>query len=210
MLAARGNDMISISAQGEIKVLYTSTTLPVNEPRLISAHPREPVIPSHVDLSKTTGTVFLTDTYIGRNLKGLKKGSVKKLLIMEQLPKPVNYHGGGSTPLAHGGKWTIDRILGTVPVESDGSACFEAPAGRSLFLTLLDENGLAIKQMRSFMTVMPGERVSCIGCHEKADNIATTLRAFPYAMKGEPVSCLPADGQPCGPRGLSAMKMKSG
>ena len=167
ILAARDKDMISISGLGEVKVLYTSSILPFNEPRLISARPREPVIASRVDLTQTNGTVFLTDTYIGRKLKGIKPGSVKKLLVMEQLPKPVNYHGGGSTPLAHGGKWTICRILGTVPVEPDGSANFEAPAGRSLFLTMMDENGLSIKQMRSFMTVMPGEHVSCIGCHEE-------------------------------------------
>ena len=194
MLAARGKEMISISGQGEIKVLYTSTTLPVNEPRLITAHPREPVISSRVDLSQTTGTVFLTDTYIGRNLKGLKPGSVKKLLVMEQLPKPVNYHGGGSTPLAHGGKWTICRILGTVPVESDGSACFEAPAGRSLFLTLMDENGLSIKQMRSFMTVMPGERVSCIGCHEQrtmATPVGRRIAATRAPSKIEALSGIP-------------------
>jgi len=194
ILAARGKDLISISGQGEIKVLYTSPTLPVNEPRLISAHPREPVISSRVDLTQTSGTVFLTDTYIGRNLKGLKSGSVKKLLVMEQLPKPVNYHGGGSTPLAHGGQWTICRILGTVPVESDGSACFEAPAGRSLFLTLMDDNGLSIKQMRSFMTVMPGERVSCIGCHEErtmATPAGRRIAATRAPSKIEPLSGIP-------------------
>ncbi len=61
----------------------------------------------------------------------------------------------------------VKRILGTVPIEKDGSLAFEAPAGIPLHFQLLDENFLALQTMRSFTGVMPGERRGCLGCHER-------------------------------------------
>ena len=58
-------------------------------------------------------------------------------------------------------------MLGTVPVERDGSAYVELPAMRPLFFVALDENGIAVKRMQSFLTLQPGETTSCVGCHEQ-------------------------------------------
>ena len=58
------------------------------------------------------------------------------------------------------------RVLGTVPVESDGSAYFRAPANRGLFFSVLDEDYRALPTMRSVTNIRPGERTGCIGCHE--------------------------------------------
>lgn len=58
------------------------------------------------------------------------------------------------------------EILGTVPVEEDGSAYFEAPSGMPLYFQALDENMRAIQTMRSIVYLQPGERESCVGCHE--------------------------------------------
>jgi len=196
-LAARHNSLVVINAKeqtGEMTNLYTCETMMVHEPQLITPRKREPVLTSRTDNTKTTGTLFVSDVHIGRNMKGLKQGTVKKLLVMEQLPKPVNYHGGGSTPLAHGGKWTINRILGTVPVEKDGSAFFEVPAQRSIYLGLLDENDLSIKQMRSFITVMPGENASCIGCHE--DRLMTPPAKIKIASRRGPSKIKKIKGVP--------------
>ncbi len=60
----------------------------------------------------------------------------------------------------------VKRILGTVPIERDGSVSFEAPSGKSLYFQLLDENYLALQTMRSITGVMPGETRGCLGCHE--------------------------------------------
>ena len=174
ILAARNRELVSVSDEGKVQTLWRSPLM-VHEPRLIAPRPREPVVPSRTDSAQSTGTLFVHDVHIGRNMGGLAPGTIRKLLVMEDLPKPVNFHGGGTTPMAHGGKWTMNRILGTVPVESDGSAHFEVPAGRSIYLGLLDENDLCVKQMRSFLTVMPGERASCVGCHE--DRTTTPMPA---------------------------------
>jgi hypothetical protein len=53
-----------------------------------------------------------------------------------------------------------------VPVEEDGSAHFYAPAGKTLYLQALDEDLNEIQRMRSVVQLQPGEKRSCIGCHE--------------------------------------------
>ena len=60
----------------------------------------------------------------------------------------------------------VKRILGTTPVESDGSFCFRAPPGKALHFQLLDQDFRCIQTMRSFTGVMPGETRGCVGCHE--------------------------------------------
>ncbi len=60
----------------------------------------------------------------------------------------------------------VKRVLGTVPIEDDGSLSFRAPAGMALHFQLLDENHRALQTMRSFSGVMPGETRGCLGCHE--------------------------------------------
>jgi hypothetical protein len=193
-LAARGNELVSVTDQGKIETLWRSKLM-VHEPRLIAPRPREPLIPSRTEAAKSTGTLLLHDVHVGRNMDGLAPGTIRKLLVMEDLPKPVNFHGGGTTPMAHGGKWTLNRILGTVPVESDGSAHFEVPAGRSIYLAALDKDDLSVKQMRSFLTVMPGERASCIGCHEDR-NTTTQPVGLPLAAKRAPSAIKELTGIP--------------
>jgi len=140
--------------------------LECHEPRPIRPRPVEPVIASRVDLAEPTGRMFLQDIYAGRNMAGVKRGEIKKLLVLEQVPKPVNF-SGGMQPLTIGGSFTIARIVGTVPVEPDGSCFMEVPALRSLFFVALDKKDLSVKRMHSFVTVQPGETIGCVGCHEK-------------------------------------------
>jgi hypothetical protein len=60
----------------------------------------------------------------------------------------------------------VKRVLGTVPIEEDGSVAFRAPSGIPLHFQLLDGERRALQTMRSFANVMPGERRGCLGCHE--------------------------------------------
>ncbi|MBM4000504.1 MAG: hypothetical protein FJ297_13370 [Planctomycetes bacterium] len=57
-------------------------------------------------------------------------------------------------------------LLGTVPVEADGSAYFQAPARKPLYFQAVDEAGRAVQGMRSVVYLQPGERRGCVGCHE--------------------------------------------
>ncbi len=171
-LVARGKTIQLMNSSGETTVLYkvsdelAEAGFQCHEPRPVMKRKREVIIPDRTDLKQTTGKLVLTNVYNGRNMKGVRPGSIKKLLIVETLAKPINYTGG-MDPLSYGGTFTLERILGTVPVESDGSAFMELPANRSVFFIALDENDNAVKRMQSFTSVAPGEMSSCVGCHEE-------------------------------------------
>ena len=189
-LVARDIDIGLMNAKGEYSRLYKLPddwvvgTTRIHEPRPLRARKRERIIPPRVDLAAARGTVTLQNVYIGRNMKGIKPGEIKKLLIVESLPKPVNFSGGWE-PISMGGTFTLERALGTVPVEKDGSASFELPALRSIFFVALDEDDLGVKRMQSFMTVQPGERLSCVGCHENRGQAAPPGRRS-LAMRRAP------------------------
>ena len=170
-LAARGTKIVLLDSNGVTAAVYelppedVRAGLECHEPRPLQPRPRENVIPSRAKLDAPTGTLVLADIYRGRAMTGIERGEIKKLLVLESLPKPINFTGG-MDPLTYGGSFTLERVLGTVPVEPDGSAILEVPALRSLLFVALDENDLAVKRMHSFATVQPGEVTGCVGCHE--------------------------------------------
>ena len=163
-LVARGNEILLMNEQGQMQVVHSSEHL-CFEPRPVMQRPRERVVLPRTNPKEPTGTLVLTDVYTGRNMEGVRRGDVDKLLVMETLPKPVNFSGGPDL-LSWLGTFTLERVLGTVPVEEDGSASFEVPANRAIFFVALDENDMSVKRMQSFVSVMPGETTSCVGCHE--------------------------------------------
>ena len=152
------------SAAAKSEPLYTDTQ-DLHEPAPILPRTREQIITDRTKLNQSTGRLILANAHLGRNMAGVNPGDVKKLLVLESLPKPVNF-SGGPNPLTYLGTFTLERALGTVPVEPDGSAFFELPANRQFFFVALDKNDLSIKRMQSWTSVMPGETTSCIGCHE--------------------------------------------
>ncbi len=168
-LAADARGIWVMNEFGDKDLLCRGSTkhgrLQCHEPRPLRSRPREPVIPARINERQSSGQLVLSDIYVGRNLAGVKRGDVKKLLILEQLPKPVNF-SGGPWPVSIGASFTLARVLGTVPVEEDGSAFFEIPAQRSVFFVALDANNLAVKRMQSFVSLQPGEVTGCVGCHE--------------------------------------------
>jgi formylglycine-generating enzyme required for sulfatase activity len=134
------------------------------EPIPFSAKVRPPVIPDKVNLDSDEATVFLTDVYLGPGLEGVPRGTIKALRVYEF---HYGYNKmGGHKHVGIEGPWDIHRVLGTVPVESDGSAAFTVPANTPLAIQPLDATGGAVQLMRSWLTAMPGEVVSCVGCHE--------------------------------------------
>ncbi len=191
-LAARGKEVLLLARGGQEQVLFSDPATAVHEPRLLRPRPREPVIPSRVDPAAATGRFVLVDVYQGRNMAGVKRGDIKKLLVIEPLPKPVNFSGGMDLT-SWLGTFNLERVLGTVPVEADGSASFTAPAGRPLFFVALDANDLSVKRMQSFANLMPGETFTCIGCHEerasaaqaegRSDNTLLALKRPPSVIR---------------------------
>ncbi len=169
--------------------------LECHEPRPLVPRVREFVLQDRVKPEEATGRMLLADVNHGRNMTGVKPGEIKKLLVLETLPMPIHYTGG-MEPISYGGTFTLERILGTVPVEADGSAYFEVPALRSVFFVALDEQDLAVKRMQSFTCVQPGEIMSCVGCHEHRSQTPragthATLAVRKPAARIEPIRGVP-------------------
>lgn len=169
--------------------------LACHEPRPLRPRPREPVIPSRVDRARDTGRLVLADVRAGRKMDGVESGEIKKLLVLEQLPKPVNF-SGGMQPLTVHGSFTLARVLGTVDVEPDGSAYMELPALRSLFFVALDERDRSVKRMQSFFTLEPGETTSCVGCHEQRTSAPASSAPRPLALRRPPSRLRPIPDVP--------------
>jgi hypothetical protein len=135
-----------------------------------------PVIPERVDLSREDAVVYMSDIYTGDGLKRVPRGTVKKMRLFA-----FDYgylRLANHTYIGKEGPWDVHRILGTVDVEPDGSASFHVPANTPIALQPLDEEGKSIQLMRSWFVAMPGENLSCTGCHEDNRHAPpTTLRA---------------------------------
>lgn len=130
----------------------------------------------------TPGTLLVTDIYQG--LEGVPRGEAKYLRVLETLSKTVR-----TTPqrcdVGVNSGWDVRGVLGTVPIEDDGSVFFLAPPYKQLFFEVLDKDYLEIRRMRNFMNVMPGEVNSCVGCHEPYEATpGTGARPMAIASRG--------------------------
>ena len=153
------------------------------EPVPLHKTPTPPIIPDKVKPERQDATVYLSDVYYGDGLKGVPRGTVKKLRVYEFhycYPKM-----GGHIHVGIEGTWDVHRIVGTVPVFEDGSAVFKVPANTPLAVQPLDAEGKAVQVMRSWFVAMPGEVLSCVGCHERQNaappprkTVAATHRPF--------------------------------
>ncbi len=141
------------------------------EPVPFRKTPKPPVIPDRVDLKRDDAIAYISDIYSGPGLSGVPRGAVKSLRL-------YTYHFGYSKlaginhRVGADGPWEPKQELGTVPVEKDGSAFFKIPARTPISIQPLDAQGRALQLMRSWMTAMPGEFVSCNGCHESQSSAA--------------------------------------
>ncbi|WP_165229060.1 PD40 domain-containing protein [Aquisphaera insulae] len=171
-MASKGPSLIVMDGSGREQVVFSlskadaESGMHLHEARPILPRPREPVIPDRVELGAKSGRLALANIHEGRNMGGVKPGEITSLLVLESLPMPIHYTGG-MEPISYGGTFTLERIVGTVPVEEDGSAYMELPPLRSFFFVALDKEGNSVKRMQSFLTVQPGETTSCVGCHEQ-------------------------------------------
>jgi formylglycine-generating enzyme required for sulfatase activity len=166
------------------------------EPIPFRKTPKPPIIPDKVLPDETNAVVFLQDVYEGPGLKGVPRGSVKQLRLFTyhfgyQRVAGIDHRVGADGP------WEVKRVLGTVPVESDGSALFRIPAKYPISVQPLDAEGQALALMRSWMTAMPGEILSCIGCHER-QGTSPPVRQSALALSRPPSDIEPWRGPPRG------------
>ena len=113
------------------------------EPVPLRPRPRPPVIPERVQSDETEAMVYMEDVYSGPGLKGVPRGEVKQLRLF-------TYHfgyqrlAGIDHRVGADGPWEAKRVLGTVPVEADGSAFFRVPAKTPISVQPLAADGSAL------------------------------------------------------------------
>lgn len=175
-----------LDAFGNQELLYRDPEISSGNPIPLRPRPKPPIYASQVADLADEGRFFLQDVY--RGLTGIPRGTVKRLRIVAVPPK-VQPHM--NTPnLGVSAEDPGKYVLGTVPVESDGSAFFRVPSGVPVFFQALDSDGLAVQTMRSLTYAQPKQTLSCIGCHEHRD-LAPPIGKAPLAALREPSKLTP-------------------
>lgn len=187
---ARNRGIYWIDAYGNEQLLYRDEEISCVSPIPLHPRPRPPVLPDRTAPAPraraeeippaTVGVVNVYDS----DFRWPADTRIAALRIIQLLPKttpPPN------VPRIGAGQQTNARaVLGTVPVEPDGSVYFEAPAGKEIYFQAVDERGMAIQSMRSGTYLQPGERLVCQGCHEPKRRTPGRLTTTPLAMRRPP------------------------
>ncbi|OGV70384.1 MAG: hypothetical protein A2283_14085 [Lentisphaerae bacterium RIFOXYA12_FULL_48_11] len=184
-----------LDRRGNRELIYRDPEIGVTTPIPVVARPMPPILASHLpENPPQNGEMMIYDVYKG--LDGVPRGSIAAIRIVQIFPKTTYVANQPRIGLA--GEENGRAILGTVPVESDGSARFLLPAGKKVLFQAIDKDGFARRIMRSSTYVQPGEVTSCTGCHEYGAMISRTPGNVPLAMK-RPASTIepgPFGGRP--------------
>ena len=155
-----------IDTLGGRELIYYDPEISCFSPMAVRPRPVPPVPISTVAgrEKEKTGRFYVRDVY--QSTQPIERGSIKRLRVSAIISQPTR-----SKPiLSHVNNEIIKRILGTVPVEADGSVAFEAPADTPMQFQLLDSDGMAVMTMRSLVYLRPGEMSGCVGCHEPRED----------------------------------------
>jgi hypothetical protein len=174
----RGAGVYLYDAFGNLELLYRDPAINCGFPLPLRARTAPPAITPQTDWAgPQEARVMLLNVYEG--LAGVTAGSIRSLRIVgvpaKVQPQP-NYPNLGVT-----GDDPGKCVLGTVPVEADGSAYFRVPSGLPVFFQALDRDGIAVQTMRTATYMQPGQSVSCVGCHEARESAPATRRSMAAA-----------------------------
>ncbi|MDO5566966.1 MAG: hypothetical protein Q4G59_09950, partial [Planctomycetia bacterium] len=156
-----GQGIYTLDIFGNRELIYRDSQIGATTPIPVQARVTPPVLPSQLPNNPPQyGEMSITDVYEGLGDK-IKRGRVKEIRVVQILPKTTR--DSDNPPIGLAGEENARLILGTVPVEDDGSAYFRVPAKTPVLLQVLDQDGFAYQTMRSLTYLQPGEYVSCTG-----------------------------------------------
>jgi hypothetical protein len=187
-------DLILLDRFGNRELLCPKSLVGAPADKLIhpiplKPRPQPPVIPTATYQGERAGadapeaTISVLD--VNASDQALPAGTaIKWLRVIQLIPQlqPVM----NQPKIGYASESLVRMPLGIVPVEADGSAHFKAPVGRELYFQLLDERGLAVRSMRSGTYVHPGEKLSCVGCHESRFASPQGTALVPAALRRAP------------------------
>ena len=187
-----------IHFNGARELLAKKPDVNLFQPVVLSPRERPPIIPNCVDHAAATGTCFIQDIYVGEGLAGVKRGEAKTLRVVELKYRPTGIgiinnirYGNVLTPVSRNGSWDVKEIIGDVNVHEDGSVMVELPARKPFYFQVLDADGRLIQTMRSWTTLMSGEKISCVGCHEFQNDTPVSDTRHTMAMRARAAKTAP-------------------
>jgi hypothetical protein len=193
---------------GRRELLAWDPTLPCSRPVVIRPRPAH-LRPFLRGQSSSPAVCYVQDVYAGAGLEGVPRGVARKVRVIAldyralAIGKNISRGPAGSamssTPVAIGnGAWDVKVILGDAVVEQDGSACFEVPACTPIYFQVLDDRNFMIQSMRSWVSLQPGEKLGCVGCHEHKNTAPPCTSRLPLAFSRGPQPLQPFYGRPRG------------
>ena len=150
---------------GNMELIYRDEGISCMYPIPLAERPLPPILPGSVDAeSGDEGELVLSD--VRKSLMRLPENrEIRELRVFQVLPK-TETHVADKPKIGFARAESARMLLGSVPVEADGSAYFRVPAGKPIYFQAVDESGRAVQSMRSVVYLQPGQRLGCVGCHE--------------------------------------------
>jgi hypothetical protein len=191
--AARNHGIYWIDRAGNKELIYRDPAIASISPIPLRPRPTPPIIPDQTLSAAVSGTDRSAQqrpaTISVRNIydsdfpwpRGTRIAALRIIQLLPKTTPPPN-----EPRIGVANQTNARAVLGTVPVESDGSIYFEAPVGKPIYFQALDGKGLAVQSMRSVTYVHPGEKLSCQGCHEPKQQAPRPLSQLPLAFRRTP------------------------
>ena len=190
---AKNRGIYWIDCDGNRELLYRDPEISCVSPIPLEARPKPPVIPSATvqaardrrgatqeDYQATVAVMNIYDS----DFTWPEGTKIEALRVIQVLPKTTAPPNQPRIGVAN--QTNARAILGTVPVEADGSVFFEAPPGKELYFQAVDADGMAVQSMRSGTYLHPGEKMQCQGCHERKHHGLTETPSVPLALRRAP------------------------
>ncbi|MCL2306502.1 MAG: hypothetical protein FWC43_14280 [Planctomycetaceae bacterium] len=156
-----------VDVYGNKELLYRDPNISSVWAKPLAGRPAPPTLQAGLepDDVQKTGTFYMQN--VNESWPPLPDGAtdrIRSLRIVQVLPKTTPNANDPMVGAAYASPGK--QVLGTIPVEEDGSAYFECPAEIPILFQALDAEGRAVQTMRSLTYLQPGENMSCVGCHE--------------------------------------------
>lgn len=169
--------------------IFQSSNGAIHSPVFIGARSRPPVIPDFVDAAKAsqpgaTGFLLCQDARVTTKSKADWE-RIRAIRVLGAVPLTTR---SSHSHIVHVGHETVE--LGTVPLAADGSIFIEVPADMPIALQAVDAEGRSELNEMSWLYVRPGERRSCIGCHQPRQSAPAAEFTHAAALRSSPIKLL--------------------
>jgi len=148
-----------------VRTIYKNEKYTFSDAVSVSSRSRPKKIPSEVKIEEETALLLCQDINFTNHLNNADDGEVEKAVSIEVLG--------------------LDRSLGIVDAEKDGSVYLQVKADTPFQIQTIDENGKVVYGPSSWINLRPNERRACVGCH--AGNEIVPENRQPLAVTKDPI-----------------------